>query len=340
MTTSGGAGHLFDTAVADGYRALSRAALTRSLPLTEPRRYLYDLVQQSLGDSRPSLAAAVCLASCGTLGGHLDRAADAAAAFDVLHAGLRAHDDLGGTPARSDAAPLVRAHGVPLTLNAGDAMQALCLRLLRNNFGTLDDAVAWRIIDEFNRAHVAALEGRAIQVAWFRDGLPDLAEADYLQMLSPSCLSQFVHPCRVGALIGRGADVDLAPLSEFAYVLGAAMRLQQDAAAMRAPLGGVECLFRDDGSPTLALSHLMTHAADPERQRLRELLQRGPGRRLARAMTWVSDLMRELGSVEYVGANRATFAGAAASAFEKAIGGASGTHADFLAQLLRQASAS
>ena len=102
------------------------------------------------------------------------------------------------------------------------------------------------------------------QVAWFRNGLPDLSRnrlpADAHQVM----LEQVRSPVPRRSADRPGCGCRPRAAERVCVLAGAAMHLQQDAAAMTVPAAGADCLLRDDGSPTLALSHLTTHERHPK----------------------------------------------------------------------------
>ena len=235
-TRTAGVGSAADASFADRlrhYQLLTREALRRRLSPKEPRRHLYDLVNASLEGGAGGLGPALCLATCGALGGRADDAADSAAAIEMLHHAFAVHEDLDCDGTGSAGHPLHRDSGVPLALNAGDAMQALSMRIMRHNFARLPEPVAWRIVDEFDHMLVQALEGRAMEIGWAERTAGDPSEAGYLRtVLKRTCWSGFIHPCRIGALIARPEHESLEPFAEFGYYLGAAWRIQTEIAEL------------------------------------------------------------------------------------------------------------
>src|SRR4051794_20307104 len=128
------------------YGALARARVYDYLPDQEPRKYLYDLVaaypERSSGMLRPSLLIAVARA----FGADTDEALNSAAAVELLHNAMLVHDDIEDiSDLRRGAPSLHRRAGVPLAMNAGDALGLLCLQPLLANAGIIGMALTLKV---------------------------------------------------------------------------------------------------------------------------------------------------------------------------------------------------
>jgi geranylgeranyl diphosphate synthase type II len=304
------------------FRDLAHQAVKDRLPVREPRRYLYDLVSQSVGSGK-GLRPALCLATCRAFGGRVEDALDSAAAIEVLHSAFLVHDDIeDGSEFRHGRPALYRQFGVPIAVNTGDAMQALSMRILRNNASTLAPDVAWQVINEFDHMLLEALEGQAIELGWIRDNACDISENDYLRMiLKKTCWYSFIHPCRIGALIARPGELDLDRFNEFGYFLGAAFQIRDDVLNLtghRERYGKEIAGDLYEGKRTLMLTHLFERTSAPERRKLQDLLGRSRQRRLPREIDWVYELLRKYGSIDFAQARAAELLGAAGKTFEEA----------------------
>ena len=305
------------------YRDLTLRALKDWLPTKEPRRYLYDLVSETLDRSGKGLRPALCLATCSAFGGRIEDALNSAAALEVLHNAFLVHDDIeDGSEFRHARPTMHRQYGIPIAVNAGDAMQALSMRLLRNNLSTLGPEVAWRVISEFDHMLLESLEGQAMELGWIRDNRSDISEADYLRMtLKKTCWYSFIHPCRIGALVSRRDGLDLDRFNEFGFFLGTAFQIQDDVLNL---IGSRERYGKEiagdlyEGKRTLMLTHLFERSSPQEKRQLQGLLGRPRTRRLPREIDWVYELLRRYGSIEFAQARARELLGAAEKAFGEA----------------------
>src|SRR5277367_4236542 len=117
--------------------------LTQAVPDREPKKYLYGPMSSHLSRAGKGLRPALCLATCGAFGGDLDQALPSAVAIELLHNAFLVHDDIeDASEFRRGKPTMHREYGVPLAVNAGDAMNALSLRVLKRNLSALGPELA------------------------------------------------------------------------------------------------------------------------------------------------------------------------------------------------------
>jgi geranylgeranyl diphosphate synthase, type II len=322
------------------YRALVLPTIMGSIPDREPRHHLYDIVREHLSRSGKGIRPALCIASCRAFGGDTERAIPSAAALELLHNAFLVHDDIeDSSEYRRDTPTLHRRYGVPLAVNVGDAMNAMSVRVLRQNLSLLGPAMAGRVLDEFDHLSLETIEGQAMELGWIRDNDCDRTEDDYLLMvLKKTCWYSFIHPCRIGAWIAKPGATDLDGFNRFGYCLGAAFQIQDDVLN----LVGDRCKYGKEtggdileGKRTLILMHLLKSCSRLDGDRLKTFLAKPRERRLPREVAWVCDLMRSAGSIEYARKAARTFAEAARQEFDVAYASAPpGTDLDFLRSLV------
>jgi geranylgeranyl diphosphate synthase type II len=304
------------------YRALAVDALLAELPSGADPPYLYDLLRAY--PSRPSkgLRAAICLATCAALGGEPARALGCAAAIELFHNAFLVHDDIqDGSVQRRGEPTLHELHGVSIALNVGNATNLAGLQRIMANRSTLGGELAWRVFVETETMLRHSLEGQAIELAWIRDNVCDLAADDYYRMcLKKTSWYTCVYPLRVGALVAGGGTGEVTALDTFGWYVGAAFQIQDDvlnlvgdgSAYGKEILGDLR-----EGKRTLALIHLLDRLGGAERRRLHAFLGRTRTDRGEHDVLWVREMMVAAGSVDYARrcaralADAATDAGAA-----------------------------
>jgi geranylgeranyl diphosphate synthase type II len=287
-----------------GYRDTTLAGLLSAVPDREPQQYLYGPLSAHLSRIGKSIRPALCVATCRAFGGDAADAVTSATAIEMLHNAFLVHDDVEDQSELRRGQPTMHAEfGVPLAVNAGDMLNALSVRLLRENLPTLGAPLTWRVFDEFDHMMQESLEGQAMELGWVRDNRCDVTDRDYLRMvLKKTCWYSFIHPCRIGALIATRDGVDLDRFNRFGYYLGAAFQIQDDLLNLIGDerkygkeIGGD--LF--EGKRTLMLVHLFRHAAEREAARVTTFLSQPRAIRSARDVRWILDLMQSLGSIDY-----------------------------------------
>lgn len=320
------------------YREQALELLLEAVPGAGPGRYLYDLVWDFVTQPSKGVRPALCLATCRAYGGATKAALPSAAGLELLHNAFLVHDDIeDASQWRRGQATMHHRVGVPLALNAGDAMIALSMRLFRRNLTALEPAVALRIIDEVDHLLVESLEGQAMELGWIRDNDCGVTTDDYLRLvLKKTAWYSFIHPMRIGALAAGSGD-DLDRFHRFGFLLGAAFQIQDDILN----LTGVASRYGKEiggdlweGKRTLVLAHAFANGTPCDRSHLREFLSR-PGRRpLERELASVRRLLRATGSIDWARESASALSRAALEELPAAYAGArDGPDLDFVRSL-------
>ncbi len=319
-------GDLVERVLRDVGRTVRRAMLDQ-VPDGEPDDWLYRLIREYPGRPSKALRPSLCLAACRAFGGDAADALGVAVAIELLHNAFLVHDDIAdGSERRRGSPTLPSAHGLPLALNAGDALAVMAYRTLRRTARRFDQALADRVFDEFETMAFRTLEGQATELGWRRDGVIDLNPEDYLHLvMHKTCWYTTIHPLRTGAIIATRGTADLRSLVHFGFYLGAAFQIRDDLLNLvgDGSLYGKEIngdLF--EGKRSLVLVHLMNEATGADRRLLLRYLKLDRNERGAELVAEVRALMARYGSIEFAQAYGQGIADAAFAAFEDAFAGA------------------
>jgi geranylgeranyl pyrophosphate synthase len=322
------------------YRSKVAPLIVQVIPDREPKRHLYNLIAEQLSREGKGIRPALCLATCRAFGGVERHALPSAAAIELLHNSFLVHDDIeDDSEYRRNVPTMHRQYGVPLALNVGDAMNAMSVRLLRQNLSVLGPELATKVFDEFDHMSLETIEGQAMELGWIRDNDCQTTEEDYLLMvLKKTSWYSFIHPARIGALIAQPDRNDLDGFNHFGYYLGAAFQIQDDVLNLsgdRSKYGkeiGGDLL---EGKRTLILSHLFRSASVTEKQRLAAFFGKPRAQRLPREVARIYDVMRSHGSLDYARQAAQAFADRARREFETAYASAApGEDLDFIRSLV------
>ncbi len=307
------------------YGAVTREAVLRYLPTGAPQGYLYDLVADYPRRGGKMMRSSLCIATARAFGAPLEDAVGTAASIELLHNALLVHDDIEDESEQRRGRPTLHAlHGIPLALNAGDALGLLSLRPLVDNIERIGSRRALRILQESERMAWESAEGQAMELGWRRDNCNGLSDADYLRMvLKKTCWLATIHPCRVGALIGGPGDIDLDRFIRFGFFLGVSFQIQDDLLNFVADERYGKELHGDlvEGKRTLMVNHAYRRATPAQRTRLAEILDPAGGKRTEAQVDWIRDLMATHGSVDYARGIAHGLAGAALHEFDGVFGG-------------------
>lgn len=319
MTAAAAQDQLVQRTLAD-YGALTRRHLDHYLATPSDGRYLQPLVADYPRRGGKMLRPTLCLATACAFGAQPRDALGCAASIELLHNALLIHDDIQDDSEQRRGRPTLHAeHGVPLALNAGDALALLSLRPLRDDALRLGQAVSQRVLDETERMAWETTEGQAMELGWRRDNRLDLQDDDYLTMvLKKTCWLTTIHPMRVGCLIGGGSAEQVQALFRLGFFFGAAFQIQDDLLNLQG--GDAYGKERDgdlfEGKRTLMLLHTLRQASATQRQRIQRFLAAPRARRTAAQVRWLRALMDDCGSLPHAQATAQALAGAALHEFE------------------------
>jgi geranylgeranyl pyrophosphate synthase/uncharacterized protein with NAD-binding domain and iron-sulfur cluster len=303
------------------YRDMLADTLAAGVPTWEPQRYLYRLVRDFLDRAGKGLRPALCVATARALGGRAENAYPAAAGIEMLHNAFLVHDDIEDESHwRRGAATMHRSAGVPIAVNAGDAMNALAMRLFHKAGDRLGPVAALRIFDEVDHLLVETLEGQATELGWIKDNDLTLRADDYLRLvLKKTAWYSFIHPLRIGALIADTDDQRLDRFDRYGYLLGVAFQITDDVLNLSGSFRHYGKEIDGDlweGKRTLVLTHALGGASHADRSWMTAFLARPRERRLPREVFRLNQIIAAAGSIQWAQRVAAVFAEAAAREFD------------------------
>jgi geranylgeranyl diphosphate synthase, type II len=308
------------------YSEVVRNAMDSFLSAGRESDFLSDLVREYPRRAGKGIRPALLLAACEAYGGSVGEGLRPAVALEMLHNAFLIHDDLEDASVSRRGAPSLHvAHGVPLAVNAGDALAAHALEPLLDGDG-LGSRLSQRVLREFVTTVHTTTEGQALELGWRRDNVVDLVPTDYVRMaIRKTCWYTTVSPLRLGALIGSRSPASLDALSRFGSYLGVAFQIRDDllSTASSVSSNGKDALGDiREGKRTLMLIHLLAEAEGDARSWLVEFLGSPEASRTRAEAERVLSLMRECGSIEFARSYAEAMAAAAHDSFDLAFAGA------------------
>lgn len=310
------------TPMLEEYGALTREALARYIPKGQPDTYLYgpmaDYPTRGGKMMRPSL----CIATACAFGAKPGDVVAAAAAIEMLHNALLIHDDIEDESEERRGQPTLHAmHGVPIALNAGDALAMFSLRPMVENALNHRPWLALRVIEDMERMARESAEGQALELGWRADATCRPSQDDYLQMvLKKTCWLASIFPCRIGALLAPGG-VNLAPEAfiRFGFFLGAAFQIHDDVLNLTgdAAYGKEGCGDLWEAKRTLMLIDIAGRFDTADQARLTRFLGQSRAERCEADVHWLLETMRAARSIERARMFAHGLAGAALQEFDR-----------------------
>ncbi len=329
MTVSGAAeqfvrGPAPGAAVLARYAEATRAELDHYLHVDRPAEFLDDMMAEYPRRGGKMLRPGICIANARIYGGSLELAARCAAAVELLHNALLIHDDVqDGSDLRRGKPTLHAMHGIPLAINAGDALMFTAFRPLLDALRPLGGQVAQQVIEATIQMARQTAEGQALELGWRDHNVTKLGQTDYLRMaLKKTAWMGMIWPAQLGVLIGARGRVDPGRVVSFGHFLGMAFQIEDDLRNLSEDPGyGKEQngdLF--EAKRTLMLIHVLDAANAAERSRIQAFLALSRSERDPADVLWLAALMHRKGSVEHARRVAAAMAGAAQQEFAVAYG--------------------
>lgn len=314
-------------AMLDDYGQRARRELLRSLPMGEPGRWLYHLLPEYPLRAGKGLRPALCIATCRAFGGTIGSVLTSAAALELLHNAFLVHDDIqDGSRLRRGRPALHVLEGVPLAVNAGDALAFLAIRQLVEA-SLIEGPSGSMLLRQLGEAVTETLEGQAVELGWIRDNDLSVDFEAYLRMtLKKTSWYTIIQPCRTGATVAA-AGIDVDRFIDFGYYLGAMFQIQDDLLNLVPGSGSGEDVASDvfEAKRTLMLIHLLGSATPDQGRFLRRFLGQRREDRTREDARQVLAMMIGHGSIAVARACLLGMAEAAIEAFETAFGEAPDT---------------
>lgn len=316
-------------ALLERYGAATRAEVSRYLATASPSPFLDEMLADYPQRGGKMLRPAICIANAQIFGSRLagdtmTAAVRCAAAIEMLHNALLIHDDVqDGSELRRGRPTLHALHGVPLAINAGDALLFTAFRPLIDAVSPLGSEVMRQVLDVTTTMARQTAEGQALELGWRDKNVNDLGEADYLRMaLKKTAWMGMIWPAQLGLIIGSRGRVDAERVLRFGYFLGVAFQIEDDLRNLSEDPGYGKEQNGDlaEAKRTLMLIHVRGACNDAERARLDAFLAQRREERSEADVLWLAQLMHARGSISHARAVAAAMAGAATHEFEAVYG--------------------
>ena len=279
---------------------------------------LYALVLDYPLRGAKALRPALCLATARMFGAPLEAALPTAAALELYHNAFLVHDDVEDeSDLRRGAPSLPAAHGVPVSVNVGDAMLALAMRPLLDNANVLGVRRTLTILEHLAEMAQRSAEGQAMELRWMRDQDWAVSRRDYLHMVYlKTAWYSFVTPMFCGLTVADRPALT-GPLGHVATLLGIAFQIQDDVLN----LGHEDKYGKEfagdlwEGKRTLLLIHTLGRANPAECEEVRRILRKRRVEKTSAEVEWLVDLLRRYDGVEAAREVAVRHAGRAARVF-------------------------
>jgi geranylgeranyl diphosphate synthase, type I len=245
-------------------------------------RPLYEMLAYHLGLDAPEgprakrMRPLLGLLAYQSLGGDYREALPGAAAVELGHNFSLVHDDIEDADrARRGRPTLWALWGVPLAINAGDALFALSrLAIYRLvDTGKHDDKTVLRLMRVYDETCLALCEGQFLDISFERR--TDVTVGEYIEMIGKKTAALLGASLQAGAILATGDDPEVVEAyRRFGWDVGIAFQMADDvkgsfwtsAESGKARAGDIR-----KRKKTLPLVWALEHAPDADVARLREI---------------------------------------------------------------------
>jgi geranylgeranyl diphosphate synthase, type II len=278
--------------------------IKRIVPDNRFRSILYNLMLEyplRLGKAfRPSL----CIAACRALGGRIEDVLPTAAVLEMYHNAFLVHDDVeDGSLMRRGYPTLHEEYGVPIAVNVGDGIFALCLGPLLDNMKLIGMGKSLHILETIARMARESVEGQAIELNWVRNGHWHLRDRDYaLMAFKKTCWYTFITPMLLGGIIAGASQGQLNQLRKYGTYVGLAFQIQDDILNLVAD----EALYGKEiggdlweGKHTLMLLHMLRSVNHQQQASAQRILEKPRPEKTPADVEFLFNLVRQSQSIEY-----------------------------------------
>ncbi|MEW5996157.1 MAG: polyprenyl synthetase family protein [Candidatus Micrarchaeota archaeon] len=285
---------------ADEYIA-SRAKLIEEAVLAEipgEPEEVYGMLREFVARGGKRIRPVLTLASCSACGGDEGKAMPFAVAVELFHNFTLIHDDIeDSSPMRRGKPTLHMQYGIPMALNAGDALYNIMWSSLFRKVGPEELHGGAPIM---LRAFRMVAEGQGMELSWYRDKKFDVSEEDYLRMVEGKTAALIGASCELGACAADAEEGERGALREFGEKTGLAFQIRDDVLNLTADPSKYRKKIGEDveeGKRSLIVIHLLSNSPEKVGRRVAGIL--GKARKGAEEVGEVIALAKEYGSVEY-----------------------------------------
>jgi geranylgeranyl diphosphate synthase type II len=238
---------------------------------------LYEMMRDYPSRSGKGLRPSILLIFCKAFGGNPEKAINTAAALELFQNWIVIHDDIeDGSELRRGLPALHVKYGIPLALNAGDALAGKMWEFLKNNRAIIGAEKTLDVIEQFLVMYDETTSGQHVELSWVQNRRWDLDYDDYFGMCrKKTAWYTCMTPAWTGALIA-GADKKYRDIIfKFGMDLGIAFQIQDDVLNL---IGEEKVYGKEiggdlwEGKRTLITIELMKQASESEQAFLKEAL--------------------------------------------------------------------
>ena len=253
-----------------------------------------------------------------SLTGDYRKALPGAAALELGHNFSLVHDDIEDSDTERHHRPTLWATwGIPLAINAGDALFALSRLAIYRLMDGFSDHRVLELMKVYDETCLALCEGQYLDISFERRA--DVTVEAYLEMIGKKTAALLGGSVQAGAILATDDDTIADAYQRFGYALGMAFQMADDVKGTfwtSTESGKVQAGDVRKRKKTLPLVWALEHAPIADRQRLSEIYHdgvratdgRGPASPAAAALMSEAEVAEVLEILDRCGAREHTSA--------------------------------
>ncbi len=292
---------------------------------------LYKMMRDYPSRSGKGLRPGLLLIFNRAFGGNDERALATAAALEIFQNWIVIHDDIEDQSDLRRGLPALHVkHGVPLALNAGDALAGKMWEILLQNRDTLGAEKTMILLDEFLNMYAHTTAGQHIELSWVAARKWNLTENDYFEMCRrKTAWYTVITPCWAGSLIAGAGPKLREAFIEFGIDLGVAFQIQDDVLNL---VGDIRKYGKEiggdlwEGKRTLVIIDLLRKCSEKEHEFIVGILDKEREKNNQRDIDQVLAFIDHYGCIAYAAAVSQDLARRALRTFQESIDGAVDPH--------------
>ena len=268
---------------------------------------------------------ALIMLVCEAMGVPQEKAALTGAAMQASEDWLLVHDDFeDGSIERRGKDTLHKIFGVNQTINAGDALQILMWKMLRDNEKVLGTEKTFKVMDEMYNMLLRTSLGQSVEIQWIEENKLDLNDEDVFFVIGGKTTYYTIcGPLRLGGIIAGASEEQMKLLFEFGVPLGRCFQIRDDLLDLTSDFGGLKKQVGNDifeGKRTMMLAHLFKNAEKKDLEKIKKIIGKSREEKSAEEVTFIIDKMKQYGSLDYAAEKAAELKEQALKVFDEKLG--------------------
>jgi len=291
----------------------------------EEDKFFWETVSEYPKRQGKYVRGSLVLLVCEAMGFPQKKAALTGAAMQASEDWLLVHDDLeDGSMERRGKKTLHRIYGVNQTINAGDALQILMWKMLRDNEKVLGAEKSFKIMDEMHNMLLRTSLGQSVEIKWIEENKLDLNEENVLFVIGgKTTYYSICGPLRLGGIISGMNGEQLNMLFEFGVPLGRCFQIRDDLLDLTSDFEGLKKQVGNDvfeGKRTIMLVHLLNNSNKEDLEKVKGILAKSREEKTEEEVKFIIGKMKEYGSLEYAAKKAAELKEQALKVFDEKLG--------------------